>query len=682
MVIRSMRIIGLVLGLATVISGSVVSSKAVSAQSSHAQTSANRFDLTGNGLVNEADAALVIDAEVLLERAGICISSATASYDLNADGCINDRDVQLVRQNRSSANPDVTAPDAEANEAPRNVTLTVTSLGDEPDANPGNGQCLSAAGTCTLRAAVQEANRLSGQDTIRFNIAGCPSGTCTIRVSPDPNNLITLEDISGQGTIIDGYTQPLSAANSAPQGSNAQIRIELTPNVGTQAYPAGAFGLRVLGPNNFIRGLAIYNWDVPIAIIGEGADNNRVEGNFIGTNVNTTFGQNPRSGIRGNGVYMSYADDTKIGGPEAAARNVISGNPSDGIVGFINVSRSVIENNLIGLARDGRTQLTNKSDGIDINDNSTDNIIRGNVISGNSNDGIEISHTYTGETARNQILNNYIGVSAFGDATLVGGAPRAVSNAYNGITLEDSITQTTIRGNVIGYNGNNGVRLYHKSVGNTIQDNKIGVAADGITPAPNGATTDPFRVPRGLHGVLIISDGQRNRVVSNLIAYNRGDGVRISNFSVEDYADEYQGVTSGNSVSQNTMLNNTGVGIRLEAGSAGPANGNVATPTITGASRSTVTGISGCANCRVEIFIADKSNINDPSGDNNGEGQIFVGAGTTNSGGSFSVGINDPNVGVLVTATVTDTNGNTSQFARNVQLPAPRPRLSIPLLFR
>ena len=50
--------------------------------------------------------------------------------------------------------------------------FTVDSTADAVDANPGDGDCATAAATCTLRAAVQEANALAGADEIRL-----PAGT-------------------------------------------------------------------------------------------------------------------------------------------------------------------------------------------------------------------------------------------------------------------------------------------------------------------------------------------------------------------------------------------------------------------------------------------------------------------------------------------------------------------------
>ncbi len=44
--------------------------------------------------------------------------------------------------------------------------IVVTSNADQVDAAPGDGMCATAAGDCTLRAAIQEANALPGFDTI------------------------------------------------------------------------------------------------------------------------------------------------------------------------------------------------------------------------------------------------------------------------------------------------------------------------------------------------------------------------------------------------------------------------------------------------------------------------------------------------------------------------------------
>src|SRR5574340_707697 len=61
--------------------------------------------------------------------------------------------------------------------AANGATFAVNSTADAVDVNPGDGVCATAAGTCTLRAAIQEANALAGADTIVL-----PAGTFTITI--------------------------------------------------------------------------------------------------------------------------------------------------------------------------------------------------------------------------------------------------------------------------------------------------------------------------------------------------------------------------------------------------------------------------------------------------------------------------------------------------------------------
>jgi len=51
------------------------------------------------------------------------------------------------------------------------ATFVVNSTTDAVDANPGNGVCATAGGQCTLRAAIQEANALSGADFVNLGTA-------------------------------------------------------------------------------------------------------------------------------------------------------------------------------------------------------------------------------------------------------------------------------------------------------------------------------------------------------------------------------------------------------------------------------------------------------------------------------------------------------------------------------
>lgn len=73
------------------------------------------------------------------------------------------------------------------------TVLVVDSVIDAVDENPGDGICETAAGECTLRAAIQESNALSGTDTIFI-----PSGIYTRTIGGISGN-----DSMGDLNIVD-----------------------------------------------------------------------------------------------------------------------------------------------------------------------------------------------------------------------------------------------------------------------------------------------------------------------------------------------------------------------------------------------------------------------------------------------------------------------------------------------
>src|SRR4051812_36588857 len=79
------------------------------------------------------------------------------------------------------------------------TTFTVNSTLDEPDAVPGDGQCVSTpSGACTLRAAIMEANAQGGSHSITL-----PAGTfkLTIPGANEDNSTTGDLDVFGALTI-------------------------------------------------------------------------------------------------------------------------------------------------------------------------------------------------------------------------------------------------------------------------------------------------------------------------------------------------------------------------------------------------------------------------------------------------------------------------------------------------
>ena len=100
------------------------------------------------------------------------------------------------------------------------ASLTVDDTRDRADANAGDGDCRTSAGTCTLRAAIQEANALPGLDSITipagtFALSIAPTGTPLVDPADGDFDITDSVDITGAGaatTILEGGTPPAGLA--------------------------------------------------------------------------------------------------------------------------------------------------------------------------------------------------------------------------------------------------------------------------------------------------------------------------------------------------------------------------------------------------------------------------------------------------------------------------------------
>ena len=265
------------------------------------------------------------------------------------------------------------------------TTFTVNSTGDRPAAGATNdGECTtSAAGECTLRAAIEEANDFSGADTINFAISGAGPHTIT-----PASELPTIT----KPVTLDGYTQSGATKNTIPlakDGTNAVLKIELHGNNATNY----CYGLNVAANNVVIRGLVINNFEFcgsansssapGIRLSGTG---HKVEGNFIGTNA---AGTGPDRNARG--VLLNGANGSTIGGPTPDKRNLISGNVHSGVEVSAS-SGNTIQNNLIGPDKDGNPLVdSNAVQGGGVISSGTGNRILSNSIFSNGPLGIDLS---------------------------------------------------------------------------------------------------------------------------------------------------------------------------------------------------------------------------------------------------------------------------------------------------
>jgi hypothetical protein len=480
-------------------------------------------------------------------------------------------------------------------------------------------------------------------------------------------------DVSGQGTsgnLIGGNLVGLAADGATPLGNGIQ----------GVAISYGASGNTIGGTSSGAANLIASNgtaatsqhYYANLAISGAGSSNNLVEGNAIGTNASSAAGLDAPYVI---GAFLGYgAMANTIGGTAANARNIISGNTADGVEVFSSgTANNVVAGNFIGTDASGSRAMGNGGRGILIIGGASHNTIggttagAGNVVSANGADGIGIAKSGTNG---NLVVGNVLGADRSGQYPL--------GNRWRGVVIWDNAQANTVggsassAGNLIAGNGAGGIWI--TGAANTIvEGNSIGTGANGAVTLAN--TGFGVQLDGGASGNTIggAAAGAGNTIAGNTIA-----GVAVLGAS-----------TTGDSIHGNAIFNNGKLGIDLGGDGVTPNHGNTAAsgpnnfqnyPVIAsaraGATTTQVTiSFVSLPNCSYTIdFFA--SSQPDPSGF--GQGQRYLGsvAVTTNANGQ----VNAPatftlttgtHFGDWITATATDSAGDTSEFSAAWQIPMP-----------
>ena len=511
---------------------------------------------------------------------------------------------------------------------------------------------------------------------------------------------LTIINFFDNGVLIDG----VDAVNNTISG--CYIGIDKT---GSFAKPNGT-GIRVQdgASNNLIGGytpserniIAGNNYDSGIALSGAQTQSNTIAGNWIGVNASGQSAlPNTYAGIRISGS----ATDNVVGGTQAGAGNIISGNQIG--VALEGSIANTVAGNTIGLAADRSTPLGNENGGVYLIGGATNNLVGGtvasarNIIASNNGWGVYIADSGSDQ---NRIQGNYIGVDQTGTAAGYGNINYGI---YVGLSAQSNIIggTSTQSGNVIAYNGAGGVFI--ESSNNKIAWNIIGVGSDrstqlgnqnnGIEVRGDNNTIGPdnliaYNQQSGIllngenstvnnntidanarSGICVL--GSQTAVVQNTIRWNGGTsgispdcnvqgGIAITgtDVRVEDnsiFANRGNGITVQGGVRNRLLTNsiskNTDVGILLDSG----GNGDIAPPIIQEVRSNTIVGAS-CPTCLIEVFT--------DAGD---QGEHFVGTATATSDGTFQVPLSETDTdNLFVTATQTDASGNTSSFAVSVSI--------------
>lgn len=437
------------------------------------------------------------------------------------------------------------------------VTFVVNRTGNAADLNLADAVCdtTTANGSqCTLRAAIQEANDTAGADTINFSI-GTDGGLKVI--SPGSQLPAITEAVT-----INGYSQPGASANTLAVGNNAVLRIRLNGANG------GANGLRIFADDSLVKGLAISGFAADgIRVVGS---DNKIEGNFIGTNAAGTTAL----GNGGHGVSVNDGSTGNlIGRTNTKARNLISGNGASGVsIAGSGATGNAVRGNYLGTNAAGTAALGNVNSGVAIGD-AAGNTIGGtgasarNLISGNGDHGVQI---FGPSATGNVVLGNFIGTDVTGTLD--------VRNLDDGVIIGFEANGNTVGGaqagarNLISGNGSRGVAIagFDGSDGNVVAGNFIGTDVSGTGPLGNEIGVSVSSSDDNTIGGAAPGSG-------NVISGNFGDGIEISDSSGTNVLGNLIGTTPGGDVD----VGNGGHGVTIDSapdniigGTAG-ADGNV-----------------------------------------------------------------------------------------------------------
>ncbi len=195
--------------------------------------------------------------------------------------------------------------------------LIVTTLDDGPDAAPGDGACDTGTSACTLRAAIQEANAISGDQTITL-----PPGTYTLTVAGANEDRAATGDLDITDDVLIESTT--GNAEDVIITANAMDRVfDLPP------------GNR---PSVTLRGLTIQEGDI-VGSTGGGLRN--AQGTIIIEDSVVTENQS-----NGSGGGISH-----LGGTLTVRNTMITNNTSQGLGGGLQAQDGTV-------TIDGNTRFT------------------------------------------------------------------------------------------------------------------------------------------------------------------------------------------------------------------------------------------------------------------------------------------------------------------------------------
>jgi len=469
------------------------------------------------------------------------------------------------------------------------ATYTVDSTGDQPDEAPGTGGCKTSLDNCTLRAAIEEANKSTGvADEIVFS-------------SP-------LFSGAGTSTITLGSSLPMIEGELVINGGSCTTEAGPTgPCVGISG-PVADTALEAEGEEVTIEGLAVTGAGTAIEAVAEAVEF-VAQKNWIGRGLAGTASANdngieiveaaaehdPRSLVAKNEIISSIGDigiEIDGEGADVEGNKLLGGAPAIHLIGA--GGASTVQENLIEEAEGSAVLI----------ENDENLVVENEIVSGVGDTGVEDK----GE------LNSVEGNDLFGGVHGFHTSGTGASAFISGNLIEDAegagilleTNSNSVGGNEILESGAAGIRV-HSANGQAATENRIG-----------SSSAEPL-----IHGPD-----------ENTISGSNGPAIELNTIETDS------GAPVANLVFNNIGSGNSGLFIDLKAINPGtepkgPNNG-ILPPVI---STATKTGASGTAEPESTIRVYRKATVA------TGEIELFLGRTESDSSGNWSLTYSAPLLG-------------------------------------
>lgn len=450
--------------------------------------------------------------------------------------------------------------------------------------------------TVILQSALPSLNDTSGGTKIYGGeayvyIQGTLAGSTTNGFVLDSNSNkiqgLDIVDFGGNGLVINGDSNIIGADGDGVTDAaehnvireNSLNGIQLNFGADNNRIAGNRIGVDRSGAakGNLLNGIQLGGNGNRVGVVGDGISD-AVEGNIISQNeqdgiditgssniiAGNTITTNTKNGIDLFGCNLNLIGTNGNGIADAAEGNLISGNLDYGIY-IYQANEITIAGNRIGTDATGTTKQTNFDGGIYLWDGYANLIgtdgagsgasAEGNLISGNTNFGIQLYQADGNSIAGNKIGSDVTGTSAIANYDGI----QVRESYYNTIGTNGDGVGDTIERNTISGNTAIGIEVYGAgATDNIIAGNVVGLDASGSVALPNGE-----------HGLMLANSANLNRVgtdgngMSDEAERNIISGNTLCGIYIDGNQNRVAGNTIGLNLNGNAAIANHTYGICL-----------------------------------------------------------------------------------------------------------------------